>query len=143
MIGSKLVTEEDKENAKMMKEPSWDDVNTQSKLLNMLSLTSNIEDSYAKKNSQEFKINKDLLLNSEGSISTKKSIEFPKNSENMLFVKKKEGQLIKLKSDFSDSDKEGKETLNPKDFDTEINDNKKSLFDISREPGEFTNLLGK
>jgi hypothetical protein len=145
MVGSKLV-EEGKESSQLIRDSTWDDPNSQSKLVNMLSITSNLGQSLDKKSTMDFKLNEDLLLDSMNSISTKKSVDRQKSAENMLFVKKKEGKLTKLKSDLSDSKQEEKEdqnNLQPKNPEFDITDNKRSLFDISREPGELTNLLRK
>lgn len=116
----------------------WDDMHGNAKLVGMLSLASGIEEQlgtrpFRKGSSKETTLSS---LNVSGNrVDSESQNGFAVST---LFIKKKQGNLVKPKSNLVI----GQSTVAVQPKEVPINDNTRSIFEISREPLEFSNLLG-
>lgn len=118
-------------------ETDWNDSATDAKLVGMLSLTSQIEEHCRTRQSRKSGSGGNALPNSTLSGNRTESDLQSNSGISTLFIKKPTGKLIKLKSNLVTS-----QTTSPvKAGESQINDNMNLIFDVSREPGEFLDLL--
>lgn len=133
----------------------WSQGPGDNQLIKMLSIHSQATDSLSVRDSfhsqSQLKSKKSSFMTSEKSqvLETKEigdseeKAAMDESGESLLVVKKGGGKLVKLKSNYSDEeDLPEKDGFLPKPV-KEFRDNKKSLFEVSRDPTEMTNLLGK
>ena len=138
----------DKNIAKGNEFDEWNTNDRSKQLLTMLSTNSNNTiTSTINTQSDNLSWNEDLKLNSSEVIMNKKTDEDDIGAGSMLFIKKKAGNTVGFKSSYSPEKKKSivksSSLINSNKMkNSDIQDNKKNLFEISKDPSDFSNLLG-